>query len=116
MQISFGRLAHLCIFAALMCSLHVHAQDPTRPDGWRAGSRSQTNQELNLVLTQLVVSSESQRALINNQWLKEGDSIAGFTVRAIRSNQVVLQNNQQQRLLKLFQPLHIKNNESQGDQ
>lgn len=110
------RVAYLLASVLLLTSVQTLAQDPTRPYGWQSGRSAGVDQDMNLVLTQVVVSSDSQRALINNQWLKPGDTIAGYQVDGIGSNQVVLRSNQEQRVLKLFQPLNIKNNESQGDQ
>ncbi|KXS36600.1 MAG: Type II secretory pathway component [Idiomarina sp. T82-3] len=116
MQTSPYRLTWLLATVVSVASFTAQAQDPTRPYGWTAGRGVSSQQDTNLVLAQVVVSATSQRALINNQWLSLGDTIAGFRVADIGSNSVTLSNGSVQRILKLFQPLNIKNIESQGDQ
>ena len=116
MQTNPCRFVQLLATLTLLFSLQVAAQDPTRPHDWQAGQSTRVSDDTNLVLTQLVVSADTQRALINNQWLTVGDTLAGYSVSEIGANQVILRSNQEQRVLKLFQPLNVKNNESQGDQ
>ncbi len=101
--------------AAVLAQSTAVAQerDPTRP-GVMAGtpSGSGISHAARLTLQAIFFSSDSRQAVINNQVVAEGDTLAGSTIEQINANTVVLRargaSNAAPAVLHLSSPTPVK--------
>lgn len=78
------------LFLLSVCELSVATalRDPTQPPHV---SRS-ADVTMGLQLASILRGPDRRMALINGQWLQEGDDIAGMVVQRITENRVVMKN------------------------
>ena len=91
-------LMMLLVTAGLVAPVTAAAvlRDPTRP-----ASAAGDSPQARWVLQTTVVSAVRRQAMINGEWLTEGDRIRGATVQHIESNAVTLRHDGKQIQLRM---------------
>jgi len=95
-----------------MASAPVIKNDPTRPDSivniTNEKEESEKSKNKSLKLQQTRISGNEKSAVINNTFVKEGDSIRGMKIQHIYSDRVELLSNGGVKVLSLTNAINIK--------
>lgn len=98
------RLTKFIIFTVfLMLASTTHAgQDPMRPPSWIKQKPSVSVKSKGIRLQQILISKDRKIAVINNQVLKEGQTIAGMKITKIEAEQVIFRRAGVNKVIKLL--------------
>ncbi len=98
------------LFSAVLCVVLTSAlvgmnsvawADPMRPPGFGVASTKKAYQSTNFVLSQILISEQRKRAIINEKLVSEGDRVAGAKVLRIDPDKVILRVDGKQRVLAI---------------
>jgi len=94
----------LILLLGSVASVNAQTKDPTRPPVDAEPSLALA-EVADIQLTQIIYSDVKKLAVINGTSLREGNTIAGFTVSEILPNKVNLNRSGERITLNVFQPL-----------
>ncbi|MDV6315938.1 Type II secretory pathway component [Idiomarina sp. HP20-50] len=106
-------LCVLLLFPVLWAQ--AQERDPTRPpilEGEVVSRPSLWAEQL--MLTQVFYSEQTQKARINETWVKPGGSVEGANVVSIKPNSVVVEKNNETVEITLFKPIKQNKKGSPG--
>lgn len=105
------------LFLLIMFPVTLLAQerDPTRPPlNESSMDLSFSHWAEQLELTQVFSSEQTQKARINGQWVKPGDTVEGIQITSIKLNSVIVKKNNETVEITLFKPITQKIKGSPG--
>lgn len=88
---------------ALMLAVSTYAgQDPMRPPSWIKQKSISKVKSGSIKLQQILISKDRKVVIINNQILKEGQSISGMKITKIEATQVMFRRAGVNKVIKLL--------------
>ncbi|MCP4413014.1 MAG: hypothetical protein GY808_10690 [Gammaproteobacteria bacterium] len=94
-------LTVLILYSHGLIAVDAKLKDPTRPPIYTT-PKAGTQQNTELLLTEVKIAKKGRQAVINGQRLKKGDPIAGYRLKKIEVGYVILANKKETLRLNLI--------------
>ncbi len=92
----------MCLLALMLPISTYAGQDPMRPPSWVKQRPVENVKNEAIELQQILISKDRKIVIINNQVLKEGNTIVGMKIIKIEAAQVVLRRAGVNKIIKLL--------------
>ena len=92
----------ICSVVLMLANVTYAGQDPMRPPSWIKQKPAISVKGKSIKLQQILISKDRRIAVINNQVLKEGQTVAGMKITKIEAEQVIFRRAGVNKVIKLL--------------